>query len=48
MIEGGDAGGELVIAGPPEHLVAHPEASHAARFLWAYQDGHMAEAQLVV
>jgi len=31
--EGGDAGGEIVIAGPPAHLIAHPEASHTARFL---------------
>ena len=40
--EGGDAGGELVIAGTPEHLLAHPEASHTARFLRAYQVEHVA------
>jgi excinuclease ABC subunit A len=37
--EGGDAGGELVIAGPPVHLIAHPEASHTARFLREHYDG---------
>ncbi len=37
--EGGDAGGEVVIAGAPEHLLSHPEASHTARFLRAYEDG---------
>jgi excinuclease ABC subunit A len=37
--EGGDAGGELVIAGPPAHLMAHPEASHTARFLRAHVHG---------
>jgi excinuclease ABC subunit A len=31
--EGGDAGGEIVIAGPPMHLIAHPKASHTAHFL---------------
>ena len=46
--EGGDAGGELVIAGTPEHLMSHPEASHTARFLRAYQDGPMMQAQLVL
>ncbi|HJU57883.1 MAG TPA: excinuclease ABC subunit UvrA [Actinomycetota bacterium] len=30
--EGGDAGGEIVIAGPPEHVAAHP-SSHTGRFL---------------
>jgi excinuclease ABC subunit A len=37
--EGGDAGGEIVIAGPPAHLVAHPEASHTARFLRKHYKG---------
>ena len=46
--EGGDAGGELVIAGAPEHLMTHPEASHTARFLRVYQDGHMALEQPVL
>jgi hypothetical protein len=31
--EGGDAGGEIVIAGPPVPLIAHPEVSHTARLL---------------
>jgi excinuclease ABC subunit A len=35
--EGGEAGGQMVIAGPPAHLTAHPEASHTARFLHMYQ-----------
>jgi excinuclease ABC subunit A len=30
--EGGDAGGEVVVAGPPEHVAAHPD-SHTGRFL---------------
>jgi excinuclease ABC subunit A len=30
--EGGDAGGEVVVAGPPEAVAAHP-ASHTGRFL---------------
>ncbi|MGQ4810067.1 UvrABC system protein A [Candidatus Entotheonellaceae bacterium PAL068K] len=34
--EGGDAGGEVVIVGSPEHIMAHPEASYTARFLRAY------------
>jgi excinuclease ABC subunit A len=37
--EGGDAGGEVVIAGPPAHLVAHPEVSHTARFLRQHYNG---------
>ena len=37
--EGGDGGGEVVIAGPPEHLLAHPGASHTARFLRQYNEG---------
>jgi excinuclease ABC subunit A len=37
--EGGDAGGEVVIAGPPALLLAQPEVSHTARFLRAYYDG---------
>jgi excinuclease ABC subunit A len=37
--EGGDAGGEIVIAGPPAHLIAHPEASHTARFLREHYNG---------
>ena len=30
--EGGDAGGEIVVAGPPEEVAAHP-GSHTGRFL---------------
>jgi excinuclease ABC subunit A len=30
--EGGDAGGEIVVAGPPEEVAAHP-TSHTGRFL---------------
>jgi excinuclease ABC subunit A len=30
--EGGDAGGEVVVAGPPEHVAAYP-GSHTGRFL---------------
>jgi excinuclease ABC subunit A len=30
--EGGDAGGEVVVAGPPEAVAAHP-TSHTGRFL---------------
>jgi len=37
--EGGDAGGEVVIAGPPAHLMAHPEVSHTARFLRQHYSG---------
>jgi excinuclease ABC subunit A len=37
--EGGDAGGEVVIAGPPAHLMAHPEVSHTARFLRQHLNG---------
>ena len=37
--EGGHAGGEVVIAGPPDHLLAHPQASHTARFLRHYVEG---------
>ncbi|HEY7494960.1 MAG TPA: excinuclease ABC subunit UvrA [Candidatus Tectomicrobia bacterium] len=37
--EGGEAGGEVVIVGPPEHLMAHPEASYTARFLRQYCHG---------
>ena len=33
--EGGDAGGEVVVAGPPEVVAAHP-TSHTGRFLRAY------------
>ena len=36
---GGDAGGEVVIAGSPAHLIAHPEASHTARFLREHHHG---------
>jgi excinuclease ABC subunit A len=38
--EGGHAGGEIIIAGPPEHLLAHPQASHTARFLRQYVEGN--------
>jgi excinuclease ABC subunit A len=31
-LEGGDAGGEIVVAGPPETVAAHP-TSHTGRFL---------------
>ena len=34
--EGGEAGGEVVMTGTPEDLIAHPEASHTARFLCDY------------
>ena len=37
--EGGDAGGEIVIAGPPTHLIDHPEASHTAHFLRKHYNG---------
>jgi excinuclease ABC subunit A len=37
--EGGNAGGEVVITGPPEHLMAHPEASYTAHFLREYHNG---------
>ncbi|MEE8304621.1 MAG: excinuclease ABC subunit UvrA, partial [Candidatus Tectomicrobia bacterium] len=37
--EGGDAGGEVVVAGSPEYLVNHPEVSYTARFLQAYLNG---------
>lgn len=37
--EGGEAGGQVVIAGPPSALIASPEASHTARFLREYQAG---------
>lgn len=37
--EGGNAGGEIVIAGPPAALLAQPEVSHTARFLRTYYDG---------
>jgi excinuclease ABC subunit A len=30
--EGGDAGGEVVVTGPPEAVAAHP-TSHTGRFL---------------
>ena len=39
---------ERVIAGTPEYLISHPEASHTARFLRAYQDGYMTQEQLVL
>jgi excinuclease ABC subunit A len=39
--EGGEAGGQLVIAGPPAYLLAHPEASYTARFLYAHHNGKM-------
>ena len=34
--EGGHGGGEVAVAGPPDHLIAHPQASHTARFLRQY------------
>jgi excinuclease ABC subunit A len=34
--EGGEAGGEVVMAGTPEQLAAQPQASYTARFLQAY------------
>jgi excinuclease ABC subunit A len=37
--EGGDAGGEVVIVGPPAHLMAHPDVSHTARFLRQHYNG---------
>jgi excinuclease ABC subunit A len=39
--EGGEAGGQVVITGPPAHLLAHPEASYTAHFL-AAQNGYVA------
>ena len=36
--EGGHGGGEVVVAGPPDHLIAHPQASHTARFLRHYTE----------
>ena len=38
--DGGHAGGEVVIAGPPDYLLAHPQASHTARFLRQYVEGN--------
>ncbi len=38
--EGGHAGGEVVIAGPLDHLLAHPQASHTARFLRQFVEGN--------
>jgi hypothetical protein len=29
----------VVIAGPPAYLIAHPEASHTARFLREHYNG---------
>ncbi|GIX46125.1 MAG: hypothetical protein KatS3mg131_0336 [Candidatus Tectimicrobiota bacterium] len=37
--EGGEAGGQVVLAGPPEHFLAHPHASYTARYLWEYCHG---------
>jgi excinuclease ABC subunit A len=37
--EGGEAGGQVVITGSPAYLLAHPEASYTARFLYAHQNG---------
>ncbi|MGE3541329.1 MAG: excinuclease ABC subunit UvrA [Candidatus Tectimicrobiota bacterium] len=37
--EGGQAGGRIVLAGPPAALVAQPESSYTARFLRAYYEG---------
>ena len=36
--EGGDAGGQVVVAGPPEKVAEHPD-SHTGRFLKAYLSG---------
>ena len=38
--EGSHAGGEVVIAGPPGHLLGYPQASHTARFLQQYVEGN--------
>jgi excinuclease ABC subunit A len=37
--EGGEAGGQVVITGPPAYFLAHPEASYTARFLYAHHHG---------
>ena len=44
--EGGDAGGRVVVAGPPEKVADHP-TSHTGRFLKAYltQKGRMPSGQ---
>jgi excinuclease ABC subunit A len=42
--EGGEAGGQVVIAGPPSALIASPDASHTAHFLREYQAGKTAGA----
>jgi excinuclease UvrABC ATPase subunit len=34
--EGGDAGVEVVMTGTPWDFIAHPQASHTARFLHEY------------
>jgi len=36
--EGGDAGGQVVVAGPPERVAEHPD-SHTGRFLKTYLSG---------
>jgi len=36
--EGGDAGGRVVVSGPPERVAGHPD-SHTGRFLKKYLDG---------
>ena len=38
--EGGHGGGEVVIAGPPDYLIAHPQTSHTARFLGQHVEGN--------
>jgi excinuclease ABC subunit A len=37
--EGGEAGGQVVITGPPAYFLAHPDASYTARFLYAHHHG---------
>ena len=37
--EGGHGGGEVVVSGPPDYLIAHPQASHTARFLRQHIEG---------
>ena len=39
--EGGQGGGQVVIAGPPDYLTEHPQASHTARFLRRHVEGNV-------